>query len=178
MREANQAGDRMALRLAHSNGPQMEKAERGGSGDAAMTGIDYGLLTTAISYHLRHSQLAVANDFAEVLAGHGLRPADFSVLVIVGGNPGLKQSDVAEALGIQRANFVAIVDSMEEKGLLVRRKSEEDRRVHFLDMTEEGSDLLDRLSDSWRDREEKLIDRIGGKKARDQLLSLLGRLRD
>ena len=67
---------------------------------------------------------------------------------------------------------------MEEKKLLVRRRSEEDRRVHFLDMTDEGGRLLDRLSDAWRDREEKLIDRIGGKKARDQLLALLGRLRD
>jgi hypothetical protein len=45
-------------------------------------------------------------------------------------------------------------------------------------MTAEGSRLLERLSDVWRDREEKLIDRIGGKKARDQLLALLGRLRD
>jgi DNA-binding MarR family transcriptional regulator len=168
----------MALRLAHCNGPRTEKAESGSAEAAHLTAIDYGLLTTAISYHLRHSQLAVANGFADVLAEQGLRPADFSVLVIVGGNPGLKQSDVAEALGIQRANFVAIVDSMEEKGLLVRRKSEEDRRVHFLDMTEEGSSLLDRLSNTWRDREEKLIDRIGGKKARDQLLALLGRLRD
>ena len=168
----------MALRLAHSNGPRTEKSESGSAEAAHNTAIDYGLLTTAISYHLRHSQLAVANGFADVLAEQGLRPADFSVLVIVGGNSGLKQSDVAEALGIQRANFVAIVDSMEEKGLLVRRKSEEDRRVHFLDMTEEGSSLLDRLSNTWRDREEKLIDRIGGKKARDQLLALLGRLRD
>ncbi|CUX09524.1 MULTISPECIES: MarR family winged helix-turn-helix transcriptional regulator [Rhizobium/Agrobacterium group] len=167
----------MALRLAHSNGPRAEKAESDGVQPVHLTAIDYGLLTTAIGYHLRHSQLAVANGFSDVLAERGLRPADFSVLVIVGGNPGLKQSDVAEALGIQRANFVAIVDSMEEKGLLVRRRSEEDRRVHFLDMTEEGSRLLDSLSDSWRDREEKLIDRIGGKKARDQLLSLLGRLR-
>ena len=163
----------MALRLAHSNGPRAEKAESDGVQPVHLTAIDYGLLTTAIGYHLRHSQLAVANGFSAVLAERGLRPADFSVLVIVGGNPGLKQSDVAEALGIQRANFVAIVDSMEEKGLLVRRRSEEDR----LDMTEEGSRLLDSLSDSWRDREEKLIDRIGGKKARDQLLSLLGRLR-
>ncbi|KAA3500642.1 MULTISPECIES: MarR family winged helix-turn-helix transcriptional regulator [Rhizobium/Agrobacterium group] len=167
----------MALRLAHSNGPRAEKAESDGVEPVHLTAIDYGLLATAIGYHLRHSQLAVANGFSDVLAERGLRPADFSVLVIVGGNPGLKQSDVAEALGIQRANFVAIVDNMEEKGLLVRRRSEEDRRVHFLDMTEEGSRLLDSLSDSWRDREEKLIDRIGGKKARDQLLSLLGRLR-
>lgn len=164
----------MALRLARDNERRSEKMEF----DEADAEIDYGLLSNAISYHLRHSQLAVANSFADVLAEQGLRPADFSVLVIVGGNPGLKQSDVAEALGIQRANFVAIVDSMEEKDLLVRRKSEDDRRVHFLDMTKKGVGLLDSLSAKWRDREEKLIDKIGGEKARDKLLTLLGRLRD
>lgn len=125
----------MALRLARDNERRSEKMEF----DETDAEIDYGLLSNAISYHLRHSQLAVANSFADVLAEQGLRPADFSVLVIVGGNPGLKQSDVAEALGIQRANFVAIVDSMEEKDLLVRRKSEDDRRVHFLDMTKRVS---------------------------------------
>ena len=164
----------MALRLARDNERRSEKVEF----DDSDADIDYGLLSNAISYHLRHSQLAVANSFADVLAEQGLRPADFSVLVIVGGNPGLKQSDVAEALGIQRANFVAIVDSMEEKDLLVRRRSDEDRRVHFLDMTEKGTALLDSLSEKWRDREEKLIDKIGGEKARDKLLTLLGRLRD
>ncbi|MFK0384219.1 MULTISPECIES: MarR family winged helix-turn-helix transcriptional regulator [Rhizobium/Agrobacterium group] len=164
----------MALRLARDNERRSEKMEF----DETDAEIDYGLLSNAISYHLRHSQLAVANSFADVLAEQGLRPADFSVLVIVGGNPGLKQSDVAEALGIQRANFVAIVDSMEEKDLLVRRKSEDDRRVHFLDMTKKGVGLLDSLSAKWRDREEKLIDKIGGEKARDKLLTLLGRLRD
>lgn len=63
----------MALRLAHSNGPRTEKSESGSAEAAHNTAIDYGLLTTAISYHLRHSQLAVANGFADVLAEQGLR---------------------------------------------------------------------------------------------------------
>ena len=44
----------MALRLAHSNGPRTEKSESGSAEAAHNTAIDYGLLTTAISYHLRH----------------------------------------------------------------------------------------------------------------------------
>jgi DNA-binding MarR family transcriptional regulator len=108
----------------------------------------------------------------------GLRPADFSVLIVVANNTGLKQSDVAEALGIQRANFVAIIDGLEDKGLLQRRRSDSDRRVHYIEMTDEGRSVLGEISEIWKSHEAKLIDRLGGEKARDQLIGLLRRIQD
>lgn len=140
--------------------------------------IDYSILSEAVVYRLRRAQLSVVTEFNESLLAFGLRPADFSVLILVANNTGLKQSDVAEALGIQRANFVAIIDGLEDKGLLQRRRSESDRRVHFMEMTEEGRSLLDDISQIWREHEEKLIDRLGGEKARDQLIGLLRRIQD
>lgn len=141
-------------------------------------GIDYSILSEAVVYRLRRAQLSVVNDFNESLLAFGLRPADFSVLILVANNTGLKQSDVAEALGIQRANFVAIIDGLEDKGLLQRRRSESDRRVHYMEMTSEGRSMLDEISQVWREHEEKLIDRLGGEKARDQLVGLLRRIQD
>lgn len=140
--------------------------------------IDYSILSEAVLYRLRRAQLSVVHDFNESLAEFSLRPADFAVLILVSNNSGLKQSDVAEALGIQRANFVAIIDGLEEKGLLVRRKSDTDRRVHYLDMTEQGTSTVETLSAVWRDHEGKLIDRLGGQDARDQLIGLLRRIQD
>lgn len=140
--------------------------------------IDYSILSEAVVYRLRRAQLSVVTEFNDSLLAFGLRPADFSVLILVANNTGLKQSDVAEALGIQRANFVAIIDGLEDKGLLQRRRSESDRRVHFMEMTEEGRSLLDDISQIWREHEEKLIDRLGGEKARDQLIGLLRRIQD
>lgn len=140
--------------------------------------VDYSILSGAVLYRLRRAQLAVVHDFNENLLEFGLRPADFSVLIVVANNSGLKQSDVAEALGIQRANFVAIIDGLEAKELLARRKSDVDRRVHFLDMTAKGKAMLDEISEIWRDNEDKLIDRLGGEQARDQLIGLLRRIQD
>lgn len=140
--------------------------------------VDYSILSEAVLYRLRRAQLAVVQDFNDSLASIGLRPADFSVLIVVANNAGLKQSDVAEALGIQRANFVAIIDNLEAKGLLARRKSDTDRRVHFLDMTSDGREMLSNLSEIWKHNEEKLIDRLGGEKARNQLINLLRRIKD
>ncbi|MES5098884.1 MarR family winged helix-turn-helix transcriptional regulator [Agrobacterium sp. BA1120] len=140
--------------------------------------IDYSILSEAVVYRLRRAQLSVVSDFNESLLAYGLRPADFSVLIVVANNTGLKQSDVAEALGIQRANFVAIIDGLEDKGLLHRRRSDSDRRVHYIEMTEEGRSVLEEISQIWKDHEDKLIDRLGGEKARDQLVGLLRRIQD
>jgi DNA-binding MarR family transcriptional regulator len=140
--------------------------------------IDYSILSEAVLYRLRRAQLSVVQDFNESLVEFGLRPADFAVLILVTNNTGLKQSDVAEALGIQRANFVAIIDGLESKGLLQRRKSDTDRRVHYLDMTEQGTATVKTLSEVWRNHEGKLIDRLGGNDARDQLIDLLRRIQD
>jgi DNA-binding MarR family transcriptional regulator len=98
--------------------------------------------------------------------------------VIIAANPGLKQSEVAEALGIQRANFVAIADGLESRGLAERRKSDLDRRVQALYLTKSGEALFEAIMTKWKRHEDSLIDRLGGAAARDQLLDLLSRIVD
>lgn len=85
----------------------------------------------------------------------------------------MKQSDVAETLAIQRANFVAIVDGLERKGLIERRRSDTDRRVYFLHLTDAGTRFLESLMPKWREHEEKFIDRLGGSAKRDELIEML-----
>ena len=167
----------VSLAYTHLNS-KAKYVEREAKGGASKYEVDYSILSEAVLYRLRRAQLSVVSDFNESLLEFGLRPADFSVLIVVSNNTGLKQSDVAEALGIQRANFVAIIDGLEEKGLLHRRRSDSDRRVHFLDMTDKGHAMLDDISEVWRLHEDKLVDRLGGEKARDQLVSLLRRIQD
>lgn len=141
-------------------------------------GIDYSMMEHAVGYRLRRAQLAVFQDFNEAFSAKGLRPTDFAVLLLLTRNQGAKQSEVAEALGIQRANFVAIVDGLENKGFVVRRKSEIDRRVQSLHITEAGLAYLNELLPIWDEHEERLLAQLGGKQARDQLIGLLKRLYD
>lgn len=142
------------------------------------SGIDFSMIEDAVGYRLRRAQLSVFQDFNEVFSAKGLRPTDFAVLMLLTRNQGAKQSEVAEALGIQRANFVAIVDGLENKGFVARRKSEVDRRVQSLHITEQGLAYLDGLMPIWQEHEERLLSKLGGKPARDQLIGLLKRLYD
>ena len=85
-------------------------------------------MESIIGYKLRRSQLYVFHDFIQSFAKLKLRPAEFSVLALIARTPGLKQSEVAEALGIKRANFVALMDGLEARGLASRRKGDIDKR--------------------------------------------------
>ena len=66
--------------------------------------------------------------FADRLGELGLTPAHVRVLGLVGREPGLHQREVAERLGAAPSRLVTLVDDLEERSLLERRRSATDRR--------------------------------------------------
>jgi DNA-binding MarR family transcriptional regulator len=75
-----------------------------------------------LGYHLRRASVAVMSDITRALAGLKLKPADASVLFLVGSNSGLTQSEVGRALGILRANMAPLTAALVRQGLIVRRR--------------------------------------------------------
>ena len=100
--------------------------------------LDMSALTTIVGYPLRRAQLAVFDDFNRRFAALALTPAQFSTLALIGANPGRKQSEIAGALGIQRPNFVAMMDELERRGLAERLRTPADRRSRALALTPDG----------------------------------------
>ena len=131
-----------------------------------------------VGYQLRRAQLLVFQDFIEAFSKMKLRPAEFSVLALIARTPGQKQTEIAGQLGIKRANFVALMDRLEQRGLAERRKAEGDKRSHSLHLTPEGIRFAQKMASVWSAHEQGLVDRLGGPEARDALLELLGRLLD
>jgi DNA-binding MarR family transcriptional regulator len=137
--------------------------------------VDIGALTCLIGYMLRRAQIAVFQDVFRAFAEVGIRPAQFSVLTVLAHNPGRTQSQVAAALGIKRTNFVALIDSLERRGLAERRPAPVDRRSHALHLTDAGKAALRRLNRLVDRLETGMIRRIGPHR-RAVLLELLSRL--
>lgn len=129
-----------------------------------------------VGYRLRRAQLSVFQRFMSVFAELSLRPAEFSVMVLVDQNPGRKQTEIASALGVKRANFVALVDGLQARGLLERVHVKTDRRANALHLTPEGEKFLAHARKLHEELEQEFIDRLGGDAQRDQLLALLKRL--
>ena len=124
---------------------------------------------------LRRIQAAVFSDFIASLGELDLRPAQYSLLEVIDANPGLRQSDAAAALGIQKANFVALVQQLERRGLVQRRRSTADRRSYSLHLQPRGQRLLE-AARRLHDAQESRLGALLGAQDRDRLLALLNRL--
>lgn len=130
-----------------------------------------------IGYALRRAQLSAFDDLVHALEEVDLRPAYFSVLYVISENPGLNQSEISTALGIQRTNFVTMVDNLETQGLIIRQAAKKDRRSHALHLTPKGTAVLNRARDLHTEHETRLIEKLGPS-GREQLLPLLWRIAD
>ncbi|GLQ55384.1 MarR family winged helix-turn-helix transcriptional regulator [Devosia nitrariae] len=135
-------------------------------------------VTGIVGYRLRRAQLAVFQRFQLRFAEFDLRPADYSVLALIADNPGCKQIEIANALRIKRANFVALINRLEARGLTERREAVGDRRSQALYLTPVGSETMQALKATQDAFEAECIEKLGGVEARDVFLDLLDRLAD
>lgn len=104
--------------------------------------VDRGVLTGLIGFHLRLAQIAVFRDFAATLGALDLTPGVFAVLVLIEANAGLKQTELANAVGLDRSSMVPVIDNLERRGLVRRLAVASDRRANALRLTTAGTALL------------------------------------
>ena len=79
-------------------------------------------------------------------AGYDLTPVQFAALDALRHRPGIDQASLAQAIAKDRATIGAVVERLEQKGLVERVVSTEDRRARRLTLTEEGRTLIDALT--------------------------------
>jgi len=101
--------------------------------------LNAGALPGLLGYRLRLAQQAVFRDFAESV--HGLSPGRVGLLITIDANPGLTQSRLAEFASRDRSTMVGVLDQLEARGLIERRRGA-DRRSNGLWLTRAGRTLL------------------------------------
>lgn len=123
--------------------------------------IKVSALEGHLGYYIRRVQVWVFQDFIRSLAPLEIRPAQYSVLMVIGANPGLSQSDLADTLAIERARLVHLLDRLDKRGLTERQASPHDRRSHALHLTPEGQRILKQAKALAARHEANLIKRLG-----------------
>lgn len=136
------------------------------------------VVTNIVGYRLRRAQIAIFQEFSARFGEHELRPAEYSVLALIEANPGSKQIEIAKALGIKRANFVALINGLAARDLVERRLPADDRRSQALHLTVRGVEQMSVYNKVQAEFEAYCVDKLGGPAARDQLMDLLSRLLD
>jgi DNA-binding MarR family transcriptional regulator len=91
---------------------------------------------------MRRAQGAMHRDYMASVADLALTQKQTATLWLINANPGVSQVSIAGALGMDRATMMSVTDRLEERGLLVRKRSSVDRRRQELYLTPSGQSTL------------------------------------
>ena len=107
--------------------------------------VDYGLLAGLTGFSVKlvwilgHALLS--REFGET----GITPHRYSVLEVIGRNPGLQQTQLATALALSRPATTLAIDFWEQRGCVERRDIPGDRRSFGVFLTPHGEVEVERL---------------------------------
>ncbi|WP_210211780.1 MarR family winged helix-turn-helix transcriptional regulator [Aquibium carbonis] len=79
-------------------------------------------------------------------AGFDLTSVQYAALDALGSNLGVDQARLADMVAKDRATTGAVVERLEQKGLVSRTVNDRDKRARILMLTPEGVDLLARVT--------------------------------
>ena len=128
-----------------------------------------------IGLHLARTARSVSRAFDDVLAQAGGSVPVWLVLISLKSQQVRNQRELAEAVGIREATLTHHLNSMDELGLITRRRDPANRRVHLVELTEAGEAAFLRLRGAATAFDQRLRAGLSGDEV-SQLEALLGRL--
>jgi DNA-binding MarR family transcriptional regulator len=140
--------------------------------DAAETDVQLGPLSNFLGYNLRLAQEASFQAFARRVDATGLRPGYFSVLLLIGLNPGITQTALSRATARDKSTLTPTLRLLESQRLIRREQFKTDRRSYMLRLTPEGEKAAEELLRHARGHEQELTRIVGDQKNADFIAAL------
>ena len=132
-------------------------------------------LDQLLGYRLRLAQIRVFDDFVAALKPFALTPGLLGVLFLIRANPGIKQTDIARAMDLDRSTMVGVLDKLTKRDWVERRASSADRRVNGVWLTAEGGQALNEITQLLDTHEQRIAQRLS-ETERESLMGLLDKL--
>jgi DNA-binding MarR family transcriptional regulator len=123
-----------------------------------------------LDYLARLTRLRVES----ALAPLGLRPRHLVALTVLRDHGSPTQQALAAALQTDRTNLIGLLNQLETDGLILRRRSSEDRRRHIVELTSEGAQRLSDAESTLAAAEDEVLAALDADE-REQLYQLLAK---
>ena len=137
--------------------------------------VNLDLLPELLGYQIRRAQLMVFQNFAQSLRGYEVTPTQFAVMVLIEANNGLSQRALSAAVGTDQSSLVSLLDRLQSRGWIERRRSERDRRYHVLSLSATGQQRLSEIKERVRRQDAALTSALSDGE-RTELMRLLGQI--
>ena len=138
--------------------------------------LDYGVLDSLLGYSLRRAQNGLYLHFSAAASDPEITPQRFAALVLIDRNPGIGQTVLSEAMGINRSGAMRLVDWFEARDLAMRVSHSQDARRWGVKLTSHGKKTLVNMIDAVCAHDAALTALLGGEG--ETLKRLLDQLAD
>jgi MarR family transcriptional regulator, lower aerobic nicotinate degradation pathway regulator len=132
-------------------------------------------LVSSTAFLLKRLGYAAKDQALKAYEQTGLHPYHHAVLAVLDEGSRETQGAIADALGYDRGQLVGLLDELEERGLVERKRDPADRRRHIVRMTSDGKRALVKLRSLARRLEDDLLAPLDDEE-RAQLHALMLRL--
>ena len=134
-----------------------------------------GELLASTSFLLKRLGFAAKERGMEAYEQEDVHPYHYAILLALAEGGHETQGAIADALGYDRGQLVGLLDELEQRGLVERRRDPNDRRRHLVQMTADGKRKLRRLRTIAGELEDDFLDPLSDAE-REQLHALLLKL--
>ena len=134
------------------------------------------LIDSLVGYNLRRAAARQRDRFRAVFSPYDIRPVQLTALTVILHNDRLGQSALGKALDMKRANVVKLLDELQNRGLIERKLSAQDRRAFEVHLTPRGKKLTRELLAAHKKLEVDLAQSLGEEELAE-LVKLLRKFR-
>ena len=132
-------------------------------------------LTADPGFLLSRVGAAIRAGFKDLLAGWGIRPLQYVILLVLDAGGGLSQQELCAAAGVDSGNMVELLDGLEARGYAQRTRDPRDRRRSVVTITASGRSALAELRRAVEESNGRFLGPLSGPE-REQLAVTLGKL--
>ena len=128
-----------------------------------------------LGFVLAKAHQEILDRMAQVTAPSGLTPKHFGILLLVYRRGAMRQTDVADAVRVDRTTVMNLIDELEDAGFVKRGADPSDRRANAVKATAKGSQWLEKLKPAAEAAERSFLDALSAQE-QETLRELLIRL--
>lgn len=115
--------------------------------------IEQSFLLRQVGYNCLQAYLKFEPDIKKRLTRYQLKPVEFTVLALIHANPKINQKRLGATINVSPPNLATLLDKMESRQLLARKRNPNDKRSQILELTDKGQGLFDKAKQQFEKKE-------------------------